>query len=266
MYFKTGKIPEDPSDKMFLTICFVCMDIAKPGHEHLRNYGGIVCYSCRAFWRRSHQQSRCPNFVCKKANQCVVSVATRRKCQKCRYERCLLAGMKPDAVLDPEQKKVRFRKLLKKQQKFLSSQMKVKVPIPVTLKYFPSTENLERYQQILSRKKLNHGKNLPHFQTFESGSLSHEQNLDTAIPSHPHHLPSFSFMSNQTFRHPFFDPNHQLYDNCDAFQWTNFDFDDCALDLTVPLRNDFISKGPSHPNAKVEDITKNFIRIMFKIG
>jgi len=117
---------ENPTDKAFLKVCFVCKDIAKSGQEHLRNYGGIVCYSCRAFWRRCHQRSRQPDFFCRKTNQCLMSVETRKCCQKCRYDRCLLAGMKPDAVLDPEQKKIRFRKLLKKKQKLLLAQMKKK--------------------------------------------------------------------------------------------------------------------------------------------
>lgn len=118
--------PEDPRDKYYLQVCFVCNESAKPGQEHLRNYGGIVCYSCRAFWRRSHQNSRRPNFICKKNQGCIITVVVRRKCQKCRYERCLVAGMKPDAVLNDEQKKVRFRKLLMKRQKLLARQMKVK--------------------------------------------------------------------------------------------------------------------------------------------
>jgi len=132
-------VEEDPHDKKFLTICFVCKNVAKQGQEHLRNYGGIVCFSCRAFWRRSHQNSKNPEFQCKKNNLCTITVLNRRRCQKCRYERCLLAGMKPGAVLDTNQKKIRFRKLLKKQQKILSLQKKGKVPIPATLRYFHTT-------------------------------------------------------------------------------------------------------------------------------
>jgi hypothetical protein len=48
--------PDDPRNERYLTICYVCQEESKAGQEHLRNYGGIVCYSCRAFWRRSHQK------------------------------------------------------------------------------------------------------------------------------------------------------------------------------------------------------------------
>ena len=107
---------EDPRSEIYLKICYVCQEPAKPGTEHLRNYGGIVCYSCRAFWRRSHQKTKNPNFFCKRGGRCPVTVSTRRRCKKCRYERCLKAGMIPEAVLDEGQKKIRFRKLHQRQR------------------------------------------------------------------------------------------------------------------------------------------------------
>lgn len=105
---KQTQILEDPNDPVYLKTCFVCSEAARPGHDHYRNYGGIVCYSCRAFWRRSHQKTLTPEFKCKKSGKCVTSIESRRKCKKCRYVRCLKAGMNPDAVLNVDQKKIRY--------------------------------------------------------------------------------------------------------------------------------------------------------------
>jgi len=123
-WFPMTTLPSNPNDKCYLIICFVCRDVAKPGQEHLRNYGGIVCYSCRAFWRRSHQATRCPTFTCKKNGNCIMTVNTRRRCQKCRYDKCIAAGMRSEAVLNESQKKIRFRKLFMKRQKLLAKQLK----------------------------------------------------------------------------------------------------------------------------------------------
>ena len=90
--------------------------------------------SCRAFFRRAHQASKNPNFACKNSGACKVTAKTRyvsratesplavdsgcvlrrRKCQKCRYDLCLNAGMDPEMVLNFEQKQFRFRNCLKK--------------------------------------------------------------------------------------------------------------------------------------------------------
>ena len=66
--------------------------------------------------RRAHQTSRTPSFSCKFGGECKISVKNRRRCQSCRYDRCLSAGMSPEMVLTSEQKTVRFRKILLKKQ------------------------------------------------------------------------------------------------------------------------------------------------------
>ena len=60
------------------------------------------------------------DFVCKNGGNCNVTVNNRRKCQKCRYVRCLLAGMCPQAVLTDQQKKYRFQRMIRK-RKILTS-------------------------------------------------------------------------------------------------------------------------------------------------
>ena len=55
-----------------------------------------------------------PEFMCKKSGKCNVTPKTRRRCQKCRYDLCIKAGMQPEAVMTEDQVKVRFRKMFTK--------------------------------------------------------------------------------------------------------------------------------------------------------
>ena len=89
-------------------LCQVCG--ANLDSPLLLNYGGQSCLSCRAFFRRVHQRSlEYPNFQCRRQNDCEMTPRSRRHCRKCRYEMCLKAGMKPEAVLTDDQIKNRFR-------------------------------------------------------------------------------------------------------------------------------------------------------------
>ena len=85
--------------------------------EFIRNYGGVTCFSCRAFWRRAHLNSKVTEFVCKKGASCRITVKNRKKCKQCRYERCKLTGMTEEAILDDDRKKQRFRKMLEKRKR-----------------------------------------------------------------------------------------------------------------------------------------------------
>ena len=78
-----------------------------------------VCFSCRAFWRRAHKKTKNPNFTCSRGDTCVITVANRRKCKKCRFRSCQAAGMTESAILTEEQKKMRFRKMIQKREQML---------------------------------------------------------------------------------------------------------------------------------------------------
>lgn len=56
------------------------------------------------------------HYCCKAGGTCTMTKLTRSKCQKCRFETCLKAGMRPQCVLQPEEKQVRFRKKIKKEE------------------------------------------------------------------------------------------------------------------------------------------------------
>ena len=91
------------TSKKLTSICQVCGDQA-PEHIH---YGSVSCFSCRAFFRRSVSKSN--SYVCPGNRQCSIVVTTRKNCQYCRYQACLVAGMRPTWVLTDKEKKDRTK-------------------------------------------------------------------------------------------------------------------------------------------------------------
>ena len=88
--------------------CLVCGGAAA-AHQH---YGAICCYSCRAFFRRGIMR----NYSCVRGDEsCQVNSITRTNCKKCRFERCLEVGMRPelvDASLRRKQEEKRRQEIL----------------------------------------------------------------------------------------------------------------------------------------------------------
>ena len=83
--------------------CKVCGEAAAR-HIH---YGATTCFSCRAFFRRSIQNQSTKQYICRKGGNCMINLKTRKNCQKCRFDKCLNAGMKSSWVLSEEE---RFRR------------------------------------------------------------------------------------------------------------------------------------------------------------
>jgi len=79
--------------------CHVCGDLAA---EHL-HYGGIACYSCRAFFRRTVNSNR-PILECSNNLECKIDKHTRKRCQFCRFEKCKAVGMRTTWVLTEDDK------------------------------------------------------------------------------------------------------------------------------------------------------------------
>lgn len=76
-------------------ICHVCGEQAGK-HSY---YGGQVCPSCRAFFRRSVQSKYSDIYKCSKGGNCSITLKTRKNCQFCRFQACEKAGMKRSWVL-----------------------------------------------------------------------------------------------------------------------------------------------------------------------
>ncbi len=106
-----------------LQICAVCK--VDTNSSNL-NYGAPTCLSCRAFFRRIIQQKLKQELKCRSGGKCVITLETRKKCKRCRFEACLKVGMKPDSVLDENQYQRRFRKMISKQQQHIMEKQQVR--------------------------------------------------------------------------------------------------------------------------------------------
>jgi len=104
--FDKLKRTESPNPVDFCPIC------GAPAGKH-RYYGGRSCEPCRAFFRRSVQSRYFEIFHCKSEGNCIVKKDSRKKCQFCRFQKCLGAGMKTVWVLADEERNLRYNKLTK---------------------------------------------------------------------------------------------------------------------------------------------------------
>ncbi|GLV44068.1 Hormone receptor-like in 39 [Carabus blaptoides fortunei] len=71
--------------------CPICGDKISGFH-----YGIFSCESCKGFFKRTVQNRK--NYVCLRGAICLVTVATRKKCPACRFDKCLQCGMKLEAI------------------------------------------------------------------------------------------------------------------------------------------------------------------------
>ena len=95
--------PEVKYDEKDHKRCLVCDNIAGR-HSY---YGGQVCNSCRAFFRRAVVGKAYPDFKCRQASNCTINSKSRKSCQSCRYQKCLEAGMQPRWIMSEAEVKVR---------------------------------------------------------------------------------------------------------------------------------------------------------------
>lgn len=75
----------------FFSPCPICGDKISGFH-----YGIFSCESCKGFFKRTVQNRK--NYVCLRGAACPVTIATRKKCPACRFEKCLQRGMKLEAI------------------------------------------------------------------------------------------------------------------------------------------------------------------------
>uniref|UniRef100_A0AC34PXQ2 Uncharacterized protein n=1 Tax=Panagrolaimus sp. JU765 TaxID=591449 RepID=A0AC34PXQ2_9BILA len=74
-----------------ITLCHICSDRATGNH-----YGAISCDGCKGFFRRSIRKEH--NYKCRFQQNCNVDKTHRNACRACRLRRCLVAGMRQNAI------------------------------------------------------------------------------------------------------------------------------------------------------------------------
>lgn len=103
------KLPPAPK-QLYTTeltvLCRICGDKASGFH-----YGVHSCEGCKGFFRRTIKKSLVYK-PCRAQKQCKLSLGSRNKCQYCRFQRCLKAGMSQDAVRFGRMPKVEREKLM----------------------------------------------------------------------------------------------------------------------------------------------------------
>ncbi|VDD86004.1 unnamed protein product [Enterobius vermicularis] len=75
----------------FTDCCVVCGDKAVGKH-----YGAVACNGCKGFFRRSVWQNL--QYTCRFEQKCTVDKDHRNACRYCRFQKCLLAGMRQEAI------------------------------------------------------------------------------------------------------------------------------------------------------------------------
>ncbi|XP_070188377.1 peroxisome proliferator-activated receptor delta-like [Littorina saxatilis] len=99
-------------------LCRICGDRASGFH-----YGVHSCEGCKGFFRRTLKK-QLTYKACQLGNSCKIDAGTRNKCQYCRYQRCLNAGMSQDAVRFGRMPKTEREKLMADKEELLCTTSK----------------------------------------------------------------------------------------------------------------------------------------------
>ncbi|CAG2100001.1 unnamed protein product [Medioppia subpectinata] len=83
------------------------------------HFGAQTCKSCKPFFRRNALNYE--EFKCRIDNKCVIDIKTRRSCRKCRLDKCLSVGMKPERIQSESQKEIVRNKIQAKYKEWIQN-------------------------------------------------------------------------------------------------------------------------------------------------
>ncbi|XP_053214326.1 retinoic acid receptor RXR-alpha-B-like isoform X2 [Panonychus citri] len=78
-------------------LCSICGDRASGKH-----YGVYSCEGCKGFFKRTVRKDL--TYACREEKNCIIDKRQRNRCQYCRYQKCLMMGMKREAVQEERQR------------------------------------------------------------------------------------------------------------------------------------------------------------------
>ncbi|KAG5875684.1 hypothetical protein JTB14_023963 [Gonioctena quinquepunctata] len=78
-------------------LCSICGDRASGKH-----YGVYSCEGCKGFFKRTVRKDL--SYACREEKNCIIDKRQRNRCQYCRYQKCLIMGMKREAVQEERQR------------------------------------------------------------------------------------------------------------------------------------------------------------------
>uniref|UniRef100_A0A670XT42 Bile acid receptor n=1 Tax=Pseudonaja textilis TaxID=8673 RepID=A0A670XT42_PSETE len=129
-------------------LCVVCGDKASGYH-----YNALTCEGCKGFFRRSITKNA--EYKCKNGGNCEMDMYMRRKCQKCRLQKCKAVGMLAECLLTEIQcKSKRLRKNTSKSpEKAISEDLERPdlKEVSSTTKFYKEKVKLSPEQQNLLR-------------------------------------------------------------------------------------------------------------------
>ena len=94
----TPTAKKGPNSRPAEELCMVCGDRASGYH-----YSALACEGCKGFFRRSITKNACYTNTCKYGGNCEIDMYMRRKCQECRFRKCLTVGMRAECVVPEAQ-------------------------------------------------------------------------------------------------------------------------------------------------------------------
>jgi hypothetical protein len=104
---RNAKMKPTPTIRRYKSLlsCVVCN-----GDAHGYNFDAISCESCKAFFRRN--ALRPPGKLkCRANGQCSVTVDQRKRCKKCRLDKCFQSGMRKEWILSEAEKKEKKKRI-----------------------------------------------------------------------------------------------------------------------------------------------------------